>query len=372
MSASTVDSSTPGSTPPPADGQELPDLSQLPEEQRDAAWIKHYYRGDHVPQLTLRAVVMGGLIGMMMSISNLYTTLKLGWAFGVAITACVLSYAIWNGFVGARLAKTKMTILENNCMQSTASAAGYSTGGTLATAVGALLLITGDEGRLGWFPVAVWVLLTALLGVFLAIPMKRQMINSEQLPFPSGIAAAETLRSLYAKGRESMLKARALIGALVAGITVALVRSFGFIPEAIMLDFRMFSARGTTFTGSTLGMWFEPSLLLIAAGMIVGLRVSSWMFIGALISYLGLAPMALALPDWTEEGKTFFGHMESASLDLGFALGSAEVAAEGAQGVAEMLGAEPGDVRYEIRSFARDGEAATAAATQALAEQRGV
>ncbi len=289
----------------------LPDLAQLPEEERDAAWVKHYYAGDDTPQLTVRAVVMGGLLGAAMSVSNLYTTLKLGWAFGVAITACVLSYAIWNGLVAARIAKTNMTLLENNCMQSTASAAGYSTGGTLATAVGALLLISGDEGRLGWFSVGCWVFLTALLGVFLAIPMKRQMINSEQLAFPSGIAAAETLRSLYAKGQESVLKARALIGALTAGVVSALVRSFGYLPEQLPLSFPIFAVRGTTFTGAQLGMWFEPSLLLIAAGMIVGIRVSTWMLLGSLVNYLILAPNAMGLPDWVEEGKHFFGHLET-------------------------------------------------------------
>src|SRR6267154_1138756 len=69
---------------------------------------------DSERQLTLRAVLMGGLLGMFMSISNLYTTLKLSWLFGVAITACVLSYVIWNALrtlSGGRL--TQMSILEN-------------------------------------------------------------------------------------------------------------------------------------------------------------------------------------------------------------------------------------------------------------------
>src|SRR5690242_12546660 len=71
------------------------DIPPLPDdatpEQKDLHWYTHMYRGDRMPQLTLRAVAMGAVLGMAMSISNLYTTLKLGWAFGVAITACVLS-----------------------------------------------------------------------------------------------------------------------------------------------------------------------------------------------------------------------------------------------------------------------------------------
>jgi hypothetical protein len=67
-------------------------------EEIERQWFEKIYtgRGDRQKQLTLRAVLMGGVLGMFMSISNLYTTLKLGWSFGVAITACVLSYVIWN------------------------------------------------------------------------------------------------------------------------------------------------------------------------------------------------------------------------------------------------------------------------------------
>src|SRR5690349_22745065 len=97
-------------------------------EEIERQWFEQVYtgRGDTQKQLTFRAVLSGGLLGMFMSISNLYTTLKLSWLFGVAITACVLSFVIWNALralSGGRL--SQMTILENNCMQSTASAAGY-------------------------------------------------------------------------------------------------------------------------------------------------------------------------------------------------------------------------------------------------------
>src|SRR6187402_1114049 len=174
--------------PPPADAS---------AEEKDLYWYTHVYQGDRVPQLTFRAVAMGAVLGMMMSVSNLYTTLKVGWSFGVAITACVLSFVLWNAFralSGGRL--SRMSILENNCMQSTASAAGYSTGSTIATAFGALLLLQdgADPAAIKtWGVQPVWIvasftLVTAAMGVFLAIPMKRQMINQEKLPFPSGIA----------------------------------------------------------------------------------------------------------------------------------------------------------------------------------------
>lgn len=180
-----------------ADGS-LPDLDQVPVDERERTWFKHYYRGDKEAQLTPRAVIMGMVLGGVMSLSNLYVGLKTGWALGVAITACILSYATWKAVYSAGFAKSEMTILENNCMQSTASSAGYSTGGTMVSATAAYLLITGQNIPMP--TLLCWTAFLALLGVSIAIPMKRQMINREQLKFPSGIAAAETLRSLHASG----------------------------------------------------------------------------------------------------------------------------------------------------------------------------
>ena len=94
-------------------------------EEKDRHWYQTCYMGDRMPQLTLRSVLMGAVLGMLMSVSNLYTTLKVGWSFPVAITSCVMSFVIWNAFrtlMGGRL--RQMSLLENNCMQSTASAAG--------------------------------------------------------------------------------------------------------------------------------------------------------------------------------------------------------------------------------------------------------
>jgi putative OPT family oligopeptide transporter len=321
---------------PPAPNGSGP-MPPLPEnatpEQKDAHWFRYVYQGDKMPQLTLRAIVMGGFIGMLMSLSNLYTTVKLGWSFGVAITACVLSYVIWNGVraaTGQRL--SQMSILENNCMQSTASAAGYSTGGTVGTAFGALLLINGTH--VGWATLVPFVFLTAALGVFLAIPMKRQMINHEQLAFPSGIAAAETLKSLYTKGREAAEKATSLVIALFTGMLIALLRTYeglvGLlndahkapewlvkmshwfkIPELIGFPSSMLVKRG-----NVAGWGFEPSALLIAAGMIVGLRVSLSMLAGSLLLYCVMIPYLTSMDAGLGEGvKTSFTYGADGSFN---------------------------------------------------------
>lgn len=293
----------------PLSASEIPPLPpDATPDQKEEHWYKYVYQGDHVPQLTFRAVLMGGLLGMVMSISNLYTTMQLGWAFGVAITACVLSFVIWNAMrvlTGGHL--SQMTILENNCMQSTASAAGYSTGSTIGTAFGALLLITREHQP--WYVLAPFTLFTAMLGVFLAVPFKRQMINIEQLPFPSGIAAAETLRSLYSHGAEAMRKAYSLIISLFLGALVGLLRiGEGQLPWLDRLFFNTV-LRGKRIpelipferweaTKEHPRSWifgFDPSLLLIAAGMIVGLRVSLSMLFGACLLYLYVGPQMRAM-----------------------------------------------------------------------------
>jgi len=277
-------------------------------EEKDRQWFEQCYRGDSQRQLTLRAVVMGGILGMFTAVSNLYTTLKIGWSFGVSITACVISFVAWNSIctlLGGRV--SRMSILENNCMQSTATAAGSSTGATIATALGALLLITGVHEP--WYVATGFVFFTAALGVFLAIPMKRQMINHEQLRFPSGIATAETLRSLYSRSGESLKQAYSLLLALGAGAVIGLLHTYAELVEQLKLKNRLpewlekmsgwlYLPEVWNFTGwlnplargQMQGLAFEPSVLLVGAGMITGLRVSLSMFGGSVLLYYFIAP----------------------------------------------------------------------------------
>lgn len=268
----------------------LPNLAEVPEEIRDQVWLDTYYQGDSVRQLTVRAVVMGSILGMMMSLSNLYIGLKTGWGLGVAITSCILSYAIWTVFLKFGWAKQPMSILENNCMQSTATSAGVSTGGTMVSAIAAQLMLTGVH--MNWKVLMAWTAFLAFLGVSMAIPMKRQLINREQLKFPSGIAAAETLRSLHASGGEALIKAQALfwsmgIGAVLqwwqSGMAGLLQRmdwaaeKIAFpltLPMELELHAKLFGK-----DVSKLGFVFPVDPLMTAAGMIVGMRTSLSMVI---------------------------------------------------------------------------------------------
>jgi uncharacterized oligopeptide transporter (OPT) family protein len=303
---------TPSDPSPDSFGNAAPSLPlSATYEERERHWYQHVYQGNRQRQLTLRALIMGGALGLLMSLSNLYTTVKLGWSFGVAVTASVLSYVLWNSLRLLSGGRVKpLSLLESNCMQSTASSAGYSTGATVALCFGASLLATGSHYP--WYVVAPFVLCTAGMGVFLAIPMKRQLVNREQLPFPTGTAAAETLRSLYGQSREALRKAYALLGGLGVGMLIGGLRTYGtFVAELAKTPWRqpwLESLQKRLFItdeiplagflnplsrGQMAGLSFEPSVLLVGAGMIMGARVCLSMVFGAVLLYYVVAPLML-------------------------------------------------------------------------------
>ncbi len=298
---SAMPETAPAATPAPAS----PSAPRTPEEI-ERHWFETVYAGDGVPQLTLRAVLMGMLVGMALAFSNIYVGLKVGWSLNVAITAAIVSFAVFKvvplNWLQAprrlvlfdRHADRQISILEVNCLQSTASASGYSTGPTLVSAFSAYLLVTGAKVPFGITLTLVIVL--GLLGVFLAIPMKRSMVNVEQLPFPSGIAAAETLRSLFAHGAEAARKARALFAGMGAGALVAWFRDGrpSLIPEFAPLP-ALFTRLGlprlaqiTDPAGYTLSV--NMSLLLVGGGAIMGMRTAASMLLGAVLNYGVIAP----------------------------------------------------------------------------------
>ncbi|MCX6944638.1 MAG: OPT/YSL family transporter, partial [Opitutales bacterium] len=269
-------------------------------EEIEQQWLEQVYRGrgDRMPQLTLRAVLMGTALGGILSLTNLYIGLKAGWGFGVTITACIVSYAVWSVFLRLGLAKTPMTILENNCMQSTSSAAGYSTGTTLVSAFAAYFMINNQALPLGL--TLAWVFFLAVLGVTMAIPMKRQMINVEQLRFPTGIATAETLRALYSKGRRAAQSARALSYAGVAaavsqfwtdGLRLVSTRlePFGLGALVDRFDQVVF---GPAWIGRTVTFVWDP--IFIAAGALMGIRAAASIFLGGTLCWAVFVPLMQA------------------------------------------------------------------------------
>ena len=241
-----------------------------------------------------------------MSVGNLYMSLKIGLVFGVAITSCVLSYLAWSLLrtgSGGRLGQ--LSILENNCMQSTASAAGFSTCATFWVPFAAMLMLDPEHRHAPWWLVAAFTFTTGSMGVFLAIPVKRVLINYGQLPFPSGTAAAVTLRSLYGHGGEALKKAYALVIALAAGVIsgvlttaedqlAALGRFFAWMRinlfDVHFPDQLPAQEFGQIAGKPLVGFGFEPGVVMIGVGMIIGSRVSLSMLAASAALYVFIAP----------------------------------------------------------------------------------
>lgn len=264
------------------------------EDDPELHWYHTVYQGDDMPQLTVRAVVMGSVLGAVMCLSNLYVGLKTGWGLGVSITACILSFAIYKTLRTAfpRWFGSDMSLLENNCMQSTATSAGSSTGTVMVSAISAYLMITGHH--IPWHILGWWTFFLAALGVFLAIPMKRQMINREQLKFPTGTASAETLRSLHSEGQEAMDKARSLGLAGLFGVVLTWFRDAKYVPAFLRVP------SSIPFPGTLLGyplasftISWDMSAIMIAAGAIMGWKIAWSLLLGAVINYGVLAPYAI-------------------------------------------------------------------------------
>jgi OPT family oligopeptide transporter len=256
----------------------------------DHAWLKNVYRGG-IRQLTPRAVVVGMILGAVMCLSNLYVILKTGWSLGVTVTACILGFGFFRALRALGLAREPFTMLENGAVCSVAAAAGYMTGGGNMAAVPALFLLTGirPTGVIMFF----WFAVIAAMGVCAAIPIKRELVNAEKLPFPMGTATAETLLSLHsAKGESS--SARWLGWASVIGAVVAWMRD----AKAAWMPFNL---RGSfplpfSFGGYSAGQWtlaFDGSLILFGSGAIVGFRTGWSMLLGAVLTYGFLAPAML-------------------------------------------------------------------------------
>jgi len=323
-------------------------------EQIERDWFEKVYQGDHVKQLTARAVIMGMFLGMIMACSNVYSGLKAGWSMGVTITSAVLAFTFFqviSGTIGPWMVKAHKvpvigpffrwlwpenhySILENNCLQSTAGAAGSMTSGGLVNAIPALMMLSAASipadfsTRCLWL--IPWVMIICAMGVFLAVPTKRQMINVEGLRFPTGTAAAATLRALHEKGGEAARQARALTLAALLGAVVTWFRDAGdltfmkvqeiagapawapikswFWPDKLpwLKLPRLESVWGTAwiklgnYKDQQLGlnqvtMSLEGSLLFIAAGAIMGFRQAWSLMLGAFINYVILAPHFLRL-----------------------------------------------------------------------------
>ncbi len=266
------------------------------------------------PQLTFRAIATGMFFGGLLSLCNIYSGLKIGWGFNMSITAMLLSFGLYKSLekVGAR----PYGMLENNINQTAASAGANISSAGLVAPIPALTILTGEQ--LGWGVLAAWTLAVSLVGIVVGIGLRRQMLIVDELAFPAGIASAETIKQMYARGSEAMARVKALLaGAFFGGGAKALIH-FAKIKK-LLLPGSVSAASGgaaasagiTKYTLPNLGFVLDWSPLMVAVGALIGIRAGWSMLLGALIAWGYLAPMALdggwAEPGAAEAGAVWFG-----------------------------------------------------------------
>jgi uncharacterized oligopeptide transporter (OPT) family protein len=305
-------------------------LLQLTEEQirtwtraqKDQWWFRNVYRGD-MPQLTLRSAATGFLLGGVLAATAMYIGAKTGISIGVGLTSVILAFAMYRLMAKAGFARD-FTILENNCTQSIATAAGYMIG-PMISSLAAYMLVTGRI--IPWWHMVVWMCVVSIIGVLLAFPMKRRFINEEQLPFPEGRASGVVLDALYTGAAQAgMFKAR-LLGAtaLLAGLYQALV-SDGWMKLVQFRLLRMDQWAGMkepwvfherldtyyyaaaakvngvvpTILGTDirqLGLRLTLDVAMLGVGGLMGIAVATSCLLGAFVNFVVLAPLMIQAGD---------------------------------------------------------------------------
>lgn len=220
------------------------------------------------PQLTFRAVVLAIVLAVVLSAANAYLGMFAGLTVATAIPAAVVSMGVLRLLGGG-------TILENNIVQTGASAGSSIAAGVIFT-IPALVLMGYWPDFKYW-----WVLgiagLGGLLGVLFSVPLRRSMIVEDPLPFPEGKAAAEVLKAGENPGPGlKILGISAVIGAVVK---LAAASGFRLIPDS-------WSVSGYLANGKLigyLGTGLSPALL--GVGYIVGLNVGIVVLSGAVLSW---------------------------------------------------------------------------------------
>jgi len=236
-------------------------------------------------ELTLRGLILGALITTVFTAANVYLGLKVGLTFASSIPAAVISMAILS-------AVKDSSILENNIVQTVASAAG-----TLS----AIIFVLPGLVIVGWwtgFPFWQSFLICVsggVLGVLFTIPLRRALVTTSDLPYPEGVAAAEVLKVGSGARGETKDATGANREGLVA-VVLGTIASGGF---AIIAATRFAHAELAGFfrLGATAssGYNFAWSLALLGAGHLVGLSVGMAMLTGLIIAWVISVPILTAM-----------------------------------------------------------------------------
>ena len=219
----------------------------------------------------MRGMLLGAMLTVIFTASNVYLGLKVGLTFSSAIPAAVISMAV------LRMAKGS-NILENNMVQTQASAAG-----TLA----AIIFIIPGMLMVGyWESFELWqtLLVSACggcMGVLFTIPLRRAMVVHSDLPYPEGMAAAEILK-VGASGSQSGGLRELLTGSSIAGLTALCSNGF----HVLAGEFSMWIPLGRGITQLPLGY----STALVGAGYLIGISSGLALLTGIILAWGVMIP----------------------------------------------------------------------------------
>lgn len=219
-----------------------------------------------VPQLTLRAIILSVILAMILAAANAYLGLFAGLTIATAIPAAVVSMAVLRALGGG-------SILENNIVQTGASAGSSIAAGVIFTIPALIILGYWQDFKYSW--VLAIAGLGGLLGVLFSVPLRRSMIVDEPLAFPEGKAAAEVLKAGENPGPG--VRILAIAGTIGAVVKLAAASGLRLIPDA---------AIGASFIGRYFGfMATNLSPALLGVGYIVGLNVGIVVVSGSVLSW---------------------------------------------------------------------------------------
>src|SRR5690349_18177552 len=222
-----------------------------------------------VRELTLRGIVLGGIITLVFTAANVYLGLKIGLTFATSIPAAVISMAVLKAFRDS-------TIQENNIVQTIASAAG--TLSAIIFVLPGLVMVGWWTGFPYWLSVAV-IAIGGILGVMYSVPLRRALVTGTDLPYPEGIAAAEVLKVGAGIGGAEENK-RGLL--LIVWSSIASAFFYALAQTKILTAD---AAKSLTVGSGATTVSASLSMLLIGVGHLVGLTVGIAMLVGLIISW---------------------------------------------------------------------------------------
>lgn len=291
-------------------------------------------------ELTLRAVILGGLITLLFTAANVYLGLKVGLTFATSIPAAVISMALLRLLPGG-------TILENNIVQTIASAAG--TLSAIIFVLPGLVILGWWQGFPFWTTAAVCAT-GGILGVMFSVPLRRALVTGSALPYPEGMAAAEVLKIGSAAGAGAVENARGLRVILINALASAgfsLLVAFKLAAGEVSTAFRF----GATASGAGAGLSFA----LIGVGHLVGVSVGAAMLLGLIISWVGLVPYFAWGVDPLASAATLTGAIFSTKVRF---VGAGVIGVAAIWTLLRIIGPIVGGIRSALGAAAQRGKGA--------------